>query len=281
MSSPQAVEMSQAFFEDPKSYAQLTETADHQAIIGCIDPRDPIGVGHGEYPVTTQTSGGAVGEALDSSLALTATSGQLVTIATGMIVDREFRPGTFQGAHYRCKMAGALAVVTDEMAVPSDFTVESTERWARSLGLAEEVEAGLGRVTEAAKRKADYLHTEGPMDHLVELAADTVHVHGDNNSRVYVINLHPERGLDRNAKPVAAARDIQGYHDNLAASVRHLRDEPYISDELRWLRLASMMRRAAAARSVITADLLSEMTFFEARPAPETTQELRVVEETV
>ena len=55
----ESVALSLDFFTEKSSYSPFSLTSDHNRIIGCIDPRDPIDVVPGEHKVVIQTAGGA------------------------------------------------------------------------------------------------------------------------------------------------------------------------------------------------------------------------------
>ena len=290
MVSAESVQMSREFFENPGSYAQFTQTADHRGIVGCIEPRDEESTPHGEYKTVMQTSGGAVGEGLDAALALTVIGDKTVAIGTGMDIDKNRRPVTVFGAHHRCKFVGALDAVVAEMAEPSSFTLDSVEGWARVFNQWEHVRDTLGSVMDAANVQLEYLREQDHMDNLVEHAdqlypehKNVAHVRGDNIARVYVVGMHRNVGKNRNAKPtdIETASKIQGYHDSLAATVHNLRGEDRVTNEIRGLRLTSMILRAAAARTVITRDIMPEMTFYEVHPSDDTRSGLKIIEQQI
>jgi hypothetical protein len=268
MVSPDSVQMSQEFFADPGSYSGFDLTRDGRDMVGCIEPRDPAGIEHGDFPVVLQTGGGAVGEGLDGALALTAAGGRVVAVETAMEADRRERAHIEFGAHVDCAMVGAIRAVTAEMADPSEFTLESTRAWAGFFGEDEHVQATLGRVMDAAGMELELLERRGEMDHLIDRAERTQRVRGEKGARVYTVNLHPYMGQDRNAKPAEpeAAVKVKGYHESLAATVDKLRGDSRLTGMMRGLRMTSALLRAAAVRTVITDGIMPEMTFFEARP---------------
>lgn len=275
MVSPESIALSQQFFTRHDTYGAFDLTSDKKNIVGCIEPRDQAHVIHGEYKTIMQTGGGAAGEGLDGALAMTVIGGALVPVETGMESDNDERPLTVFGAHHDCAFIGNLAAVTHEMAHPSDFTKESLDRWTRYLNEKERVAGALGSVMMAAAIMAEYLGENGNMDHLVQHAdglypehANVVHVKGPSLSRVYVVGLHPNVGKNRNMKPSdpTEAVKIQGYHDSLAATIDNLHRARKMSEEMKGLRITSMVLRAAATRTVISSGK-PEMTFLEVTPA--------------
>jgi hypothetical protein len=260
MVSPDAVQLSQEFFENPDSYA------DFNAPFGeCVDPRDPKDKAPGEYFVLRQTAGSAVGIGYDRAVASTTTTGEFMSVEYAMRLN-ELSPGfIIWGAHYRCAFAAGIQAVGEEIVSPSPFTVDSTERLSRDLGVWDDVEPALKPVRDAAKLQAEYHQKQDSTADLVKHAQYTVHVHGENDARIYTVSLHPYKGVNRNVKP----RDekgislVKGYSDTLGANVHLLRVEPGFNNEERRLRLASMISRSAATRTVITRDIVDEMTFLE------------------
>jgi hypothetical protein len=273
--SRQSIEMSREFFADPYNYGPFDQTHDGKDIIGCIEPRDQANTPHGEYKTIIQTGGGKIGEGFDAAMALTVEEDELVTVETGMERDIEQRPLTWSFAHYRCKFVGGLVLIAEEIVDPSDFTLHSFEQWARHFNEQDVVQGRAGRIKDAAYRQIEYLQDKEHMDDLLHHAdqiepheENVVHVLGENIARVYVTNLHPNRGKDRNKKPSdpVEAASIQAYHDSLAATVNNLRGAN-LDKEIKNLRLTSMLMRSAAVRTVISRDIMPEMTFYEALPA--------------
>jgi hypothetical protein len=165
------------------------------------------------------------------------------------------------------------------MASPSEYTLDTVTRTAQELGLSDMLHFSMRRISSAAKEHQEVLaaHQQSvSLDTFVE-HVDRIHpgrpnvkrMRGDNISRVYVTNLHPNVGIDRNNKPddEEQATLIQGYHDSLAASLGDLANVRSLPYETRQLRAAALLLRSAATRSVLTADHLEEMTFYTVRPA--------------
>ena len=121
----------------------------------------------------------------------------------------------------------------------------------------------------ALVRKIDSLHPE---------QAKTRDVRGKNTAQVYVMNMHPLVGLDRNKKrgDPSTIQRIQGYHDSLAASIGDLNDAHGLTGRERGLRFVGMLFRSAATRTILTQDKLTKMTFLEVRAARDG---LQIVEE--
>lgn len=284
-SHSESVEMSRAFYADPQNYGPFSLTKDARQIIGCIDPRDPADEIVGEHKIMIQTAGAGAGEALDTALALTVDRSRLVSVEEGLEHDAPARLTTVVDAHHGCKFIGSMAVVLQEMAEPSDFTVESAAQWVRELGIREPYFSNVGKITSAVELQKQHVADQDHMEHLVT-RLDTIYpehanvrsMRGANVSRVYVVNLHPHIGIDRNKKDPLRAESIQGYHDSLAASVVDLGSERGLNPTLRGLRLTALVLRAAAVRTVLTRDIVDEVTFFAVRPAQEGVQ---IIEEQV
>jgi fumarate hydratase class II len=129
---------------------------------------------------------------------------------------------------------------------------------------------------EAAGVQLDFLSKKDNLTHLVEqidsLRPDHSNVKrllGDNNARVYVTNLHPHVGYNRNSKSrnPADSNKIQGYHDSLAASIGDVSKSHFMDNNERLHRITSMILRSAATRTVLTLDH-PETRFIEVKPSP-------------
>jgi hypothetical protein len=126
----EASDLSFEFFTRKSSYDAFSLTKDHNRIIGCIDPRDPIDVASGEHKIVIQTAGGAAGEALDASLHITAANdNRIFDIETAIERDKNVRGIMVLGAHHDCKFIKGMPAVLSEMNNPSDFTKESAGKW--------------------------------------------------------------------------------------------------------------------------------------------------------
>ena len=287
--SAESIALSQEFYSDPQSYGRHDLTRDHRAIFGCIEPRDQQGVEYGRYKTIIQTAGGGTGEGLDTALALTVQRNKLVTIEAGIDRNKDERPLTVFGAHYDCTFVGVMDRAVGEMADPSDFTRDSVIEWARYFGEKDTVAHNLGRVTNAAAVQLEYINDRPNMQHLLDHLdslyphhSNVVHVRGDIAARVYTVNLHPHLGKNRNRKPndPARAEMIQGYHDSLAANVSDLGKAYSLPRRQRGERLTAKLLRAAAARTVITRDILPEMTFLTVEPT-NTARGIKIVQQAV
>ncbi len=249
----QELDRSLEFFENPSSYRPFDLTPDLQRILGCIDPRDQEGA---NLRVVVQTSGGAVGEAVDAAIALTVTGEETATIEQGMTQDHSVRHTTKLCAHHNCKFIHGINTVLGEMSAPSDFTMETYHRWVGYYRFGDRLTSRtLTQVTDASKRMNERNHDEQELvSHVSRLYPDQNNVGtmiGENNARIYVVNHHPLAGLDRNAKHRGDdPLKIQGYHDSLGATIMdqqmtHTRPDFLIP------RLSAHILRAAAVRTVI------------------------------
>lgn len=289
MPNPEAIQsfdMSREFFERPSSYGGFSLTADKRFINACIEPKDPEGVEPGRHKVAIQTAGGGTGEGLDNALALTVVEKRLVTIEEGMTRDKDDRKLTVFGAHYRCKFLEGAVMVLEEMADPSERTLERVNRWAGYLQRQETVsKLRLGLLQGSAQQQLEHSRGRGHLKHLTEHAnglypehTNVMDVRGDGPAFVWVTNLHPNVGQNRNRKPSEPdeAIKVRGYHDSLAASVTDL-EKARFSRRVTGLRLGSMFLRAAATQTVITSGNEDSMAFYEVRQA-DNRQGLEVIE---
>jgi len=269
-------DLSYDFFTNKKSYGAFSLTKDHNRIIGCIDPRDPIDVAPGDHKITIQTAGGAAGEGVDAALYITAENNfRPFDIETAIERDKNVRGIIVLGAHHDCKFIKGMPSVLGEMSNPSDFTLESTERWASFFHHKDNFDKAMPRLMEAAGVIKEHLEQKGKLGELVEhidsMRPDHANVKrllGNNNSKVYVTNFHPHVGYNRNAKPKnpTQAANIQGYHDSIAASIGDVSKSHFMVDEERNMRIASIILRSAATRSVLTRDV-PETRFIEVMPS--------------
>lgn len=276
VTSTESIELSRDFYGNPQNYGPFSLTRDARRIIGCIDPRDPADELFGYYKIMVQNAGAGAGEAMDMAIAETAHNNRLVTVEEGLTHDQAIRLTSVLDAHPACKLIGSMAVVFGEIANPSTMTIESVGYWARKLDVDDVITSNIDAVASAAQRQQEYVGLRDNMEHLVayvgELYPEHDNVHpmkGANVARVYTVNLHPNIGIDRNKKDPAVAEAVQGYHDNLAASVVELGNARGLETTVRGLRLTALLLRAAAVRTVLTRDIREDMTFFEVQPAYE------------
>lgn len=269
-------DLSYDFFTNKNSYGAFSLTKDHNRIIGCIDPRDPIDVAPGDHKIVIQTAGGAAGEGVDAALYVTAANNNKpFDIETAIERDKNVRGIIVLGAHHDCKFIKGMPSVLGEMSNPSDFTIESADRWADYFNHKDDFERVMPKLMEAAGVMKDFLEEKGRLEELVEhidsmrpYHSNVKRLMGDNNSKVYVTNFHPHVGYNRNAKPdnPTDASNIQGYHDSLAASIGDVSKSHFMVDEERKMRIASIILRSAATRSVLTQDV-PETRFIEVKPS--------------
>jgi len=267
--------LSVEFFTDPRSYDAFSLTRDKRLIVGCIEPRDPDNCEHGDYKVTIQTPGGDIGEGSDHALTHTAVTGEAIRIKDALPKNADMQLFKSLDAHLDCAFHANLAVVTSEMATPSDFTRDSLFEWAEYFNKQEVVAENLGRITTAAEAQLEVV-TEFCDDDLLAITdslqpghPNVYGVKGRPMARTYVMNFHPHVGKNRNMKPTDPDRAVlvQGYHDNIAAMVSDLETVYSLNGEMRGLRLVSLLLRSAATRTVITRDKMSEMAFLDVIPA--------------
>jgi hypothetical protein len=100
------------------------------------------------------------------------------------------------------------------------------------------------------------------MEHLIE-HIDRLHpehtnvrsVEGDPGAKVYVQNLHPNIGQDRNKHPLKpdGTQAVRAYHDSLAAALVEFDKATELSDEERGVRVAARIMVSAATMTVIEA----------------------------
>lgn len=240
------------FFMDPASYERFSMGRNLLRIIGCIDPRDQEST---RLRTVVQTAGGAVGEALDVALALTVESGELTTLEQGLYAERSIRHAAKLCAHRECKFIGGLPTILGEMANPTDFTHESMDRWSIYYELGDMLTRGKQRkIQDAAKQQLEVVPREADIlevvDRLYSDETNVANMSGKNRARIYVVNHHPNAGLNRHKKHRESGLTVQGYHDSLGATISD-RMGSRVPASQRELQLSAHILRAAAVRTVI------------------------------
>lgn len=114
------------------------------------------------------------------------------------------------------------------------------------------------------------------MDHLIPMVDRTFPSHanvipplGANTAKVYVLNLHPDVGINKGLIEPDHLHDVQAYHDSLAATLDGLDTIRGMSKDILALRGTSMVLRAAAVQTVLTDATKDTMTFLEVRRTSE------------
>ncbi len=256
----QSFELSREHYARPDSYGHFTLTEDDRLIIDCIEPRNPLGVTHGSYDVTIQGPGGGSGEGLVGGIGLTIVRGEFVSVEEALTEDEQHRVNNILAAHVDCLFIREMRGITAEMVQPSDKTLANYERWGVLLGHRDLVKSGLPKVREASAQQLEAMDNHEHMDHLLE-HIDRLHpehtnvrsVEGDPGAMVYVQNLHPNIGQDRNKHPLNedGTQAVRAYHDSLAAALVELDKATKLSDDERGLRVAARIMVSAATMTVI------------------------------
>ncbi len=249
------------FFTDPNSYGAFELTSEHQLPTICIDPRDED---REQLKIACQTPGAIIGKGRDASLALTAndSEGVLYTVEQGMEYDGSLQRQTVSGGgHPACKYNEGLVSVDNEIIDPQDETMDVLREFIRRYGLEDaRVKSFIIRIQDAAKRIRDSKPEHNPdqllayADKLYPGQNNVAPMVGENRAGFYILNHHPRIGLKRKDvhrgdKPLV----VQAYHDNVYASVHNLSDMRGMSPEVRDLRLAALLLRSAATRTVVCA----------------------------
>jgi hypothetical protein len=283
----QAAEVSRSLevFTDPTTYQGFDLTPDGRRMVVCLDPRDEEdqrrratamhdGVVEAidrherrqqrqrKLPVAVQTGGGASGKGVDSSLALTAFEGRLVTLDEGLRYDSELQRSTLAGAHIGCRFNMGIMAVVQEMIEPSDITNDTFRSLAKRYEL---TGAGIDQRRDEIRAAAELL-----LPQLVELTPeailDTVNqlypyhqnvvsMRGENRAGLYILNHHPYVGLNRNRvhrgnNPLV----VQAYHDSVRATLDSLMGTVGMPSGVKELRQAALLARIAATRTILCAD---------------------------
>jgi len=264
---------SRSFFVEPENYLAFGATyPEVRRIIECVDPRNQYRADNKKVKTATQTAGGGIGLGHDHALAETALGEQFVTIEEGTDQAIEEYTTLSIGAHPKCGFENGLPAVLEEEGYPSDFNYDQTARTMHNLGLGEETIPYVKRVRDTAKMQHEYVLRHGIRSGLAvqidKKNPDHANFHpviGENLSRIWVDNYHPFAGLNRNkkAKLREEGKEVQGYHDSLRAMFDLIMTS--LADrERKALRVASMITRASAAKTVLTRDHL-ETEFYEVK----------------
>jgi hypothetical protein len=285
--SQEAIEMSQEFFTNPANYGPFTLTGDHKIIIDCIEPSEKQGVAHGSHDTAVQTGGGGAGMALDAANSRIVLTGEFVTVEDGLDHDQLTRRGVVLNAHHACAFLGAIAEIAGEMARPSDETKERFTNWAHYFNHEDVLYGAARKISAAAAQQEEYILSKDHMQHLLD-HVDEQHPELENVSevrgvaaatRLYVVNLDPTVGQNRNNKPAdpEAARKVSAYHDSVGATLAKLDTAYDMPGDERKLRVASALKRAAATHTVIGRDK-PEMITYEVKPSNSTSSGLLIAE---
>lgn len=257
------IERSRDFFTDPNSYAPFDLDEYQRKILGCIDPRDQEST---RLATLVQTPGGAIGTGLDLAIAETAINGDVVSIETGMVIDRNVRSSIKLGAHHNCKFVAGIPVVLDKMIEPDEFSEQTTRRWINYYNFNDELSFTLlNRVQDAAKRLREGRFEEDELLSWVERldkGDNVVTMSGENTAKIYMVNHHSKVGLNRHKKHRETGIKVQGYHDSLGATISNLKSST-LDPERRRYALGAHIIKAAAVQSVIGD---AETLYFEGIP---------------
>lgn len=249
--SPAEMDRSVEYLTRPDSYAPFDLDGSQRLIIGCIDPRDQ----HGKALTVLQTGGGAAGEGMDSAIAHSIMEKRPVSLEEGLTLDVETRTDVKLAAHGICKFIAGMDSVKEEVANPTAFTEDTYDRYLLRYDLWDTITPP---VTEAVQDATKELWEEPPqeaellprIDSLYPASVNVANMKGENRARIYVVNHHPNVGLDRHKKHRIHKPPVQAYHESLGATVANLK-AMHSDPELLKYRLAAHLLRAAAVRTVI------------------------------
>lgn len=291
-------DLSVDYFNDPETYQPFTAQKCGRITLGCIEPRDQEGLHRGQFAVHMQSPGGGPGEGFDSALALTYLNEQLVVSDTGLEHDKATRPGMILGGHLDCTFLKYIRKVTAEVANPTDLTTETALYIARRAKVEDLVRKNWDNIRMAADIHLEFLDSQASMYHLEDDdkghplldkadklypdAENVIPVKGTNIARVYALNFHPILGKNRNNKSHVPeiAELTQGYHDGIGAGIASLdpSETKRMSDDVRDLKLVARLFRTAAARTVITGNIIDETIFLNIFPTRKNPSGLHIVE---
>lgn len=274
----QSFERSQKFFSNPNSYSRV-----NSSLVCCIEPSDPVGYQHGEFPVTRQTpGGGGPGEGLDAAVVMVIDQGKLeaVPLPQALAADKARRPDSIAGAHFRCAYVGIMRTVVYGIANPSKFAMRTMTGWADQLNQQLSLRT-LADVRDAAAVELDYIESHKDMEHLVhatdklhEGADNVTHVHDKGPVGVYTLVFDAFQGPDRNKKPVdrQEASEVLSYCDTIGANVAAIERIRSIGSREREIRFSALLARSAVTMEAILASKPYEMVQYEVLPGLNITQ---------
>lgn len=258
-------ERARAYYTSVEAYTPFDHTPDGRTMLGCMDPRgDRLDSAQGLYVVRRQMTkiqgpGGELGEGDDQANARTVETGRLVSVRQGMKEDMALRRASVLGGHKSvCLYAAGYQMVVAEQADPSQQTVDYVNRWVayHELNLAQK---HFDAVVGAAALRLDHLGSGNDgIEDLIQVLDDAYPEHhnvpemaGKANPGFYIVNNFPHLGLNRHRKHEEQRMGIHAYHDNVGARLDNVNNLHALSRPMRALRMAALLLRSAATRTVI------------------------------
>lgn len=224
------------FIINSHNYTEFDLTRpDFCGIYDCIDPRNVVrgmvaGTSSRRIKTAYQTAGGGAGVVDDRALYETVKSDDVVSVQKALEIEKNARGATVLDVHSMCKFITAISDVKQEMANPSDVTMDGVERtlFAHRPSEKEQILHLMPELQTAAVLQLEEMENYGMHPGVLEIFdegypahANVKDVFGDNRASVYVINHSQRAGLDRNNKArmlVEQNTDIQFYHESRGAA---------------------------------------------------------------
>jgi hypothetical protein len=247
--NPDDVARSVAFYDDPRHYLRVGIN-EFPIIIDCIDPRNKIVSQYFSRLVTIQTPGGKIGVGHDEAIAQDASHNLgPITASAGAVLNARRGYGVAYPHDNVCKYGEGYASVQQEEIDPSDYTLESRERWYGIHGL-DPSNATRSKLRDAQSRHLDLTMATGgsqnPEDFIdpnwSEVEKAHMHVVGPNLSRSYLVTHPDDVRVDRDLR---RKMGVQGYHDNFGALKEYYEGLKVSGRQREFLGLAALSRSAA------------------------------------
>jgi hypothetical protein len=255
--------------KDGNTYVPFT-IVDGKRYLWCIHPTDEDI--EGPLRISVQTGGGAHGEAMHSSLALSNVEDRYVSPNEALVREINLREHTtIMALHDICAFAKHYKQVLQHMSNPHPITEDTVERWMFLHGVGNRktrtqliTEVREGAAYQLEELEEARVKTEDLTEDLAQIAdscspyttrTDTVQ---PNKALNFVTNHTPHLGLNRqllhrSENPL----EVQLYHDSLGAVLLDTRltrynDEQRHPEKLRALKMASMIQGSASVRTLLS-----------------------------
>jgi hypothetical protein len=255
--------------KDSNTYVPFT-VVDGKRYLWCIHPTDEDI--EGPLRVAVQTGGGAHGEAMHSSLALSNVEDRYVSPHEALATEISLREHTtIMSLHNMCAFAKHYKEILEHMSNPHPITEDIAERWMYLHGVGNRktraqliTEVREGAAYQLEELEETGVETEDLTEDLAKIAdgrspyttrTDTVL---PNRALNFVTNHTPHLGLNRQLLHRGKSPlEIQLYHDSLGAvlldtRLTHYNDEQRHPAKLRALKMASIIQGSASVRTLLS-----------------------------
>jgi hypothetical protein len=253
---------------DPAIYIPFTVVGGRR-VEWCIHPTDED---VDQLRTVVQTPGGAHGEAMHTSIALSNVQDTYISPEEALLGEIQLRGHTtIIALHNTCKFAQAYRQVLREMREPGLITEDTAERWMHlhKIGKASERSRLISEVREGADLQLEQLpEADEEMSAVIETMAEVADTHshystrtnvrGENKALAFATNHTIHFGLNRQAVHRGEnSLEVQFYHNSLGATLLETRIAPYEDvynhpDKLRALKSTSIILGSAATKTLLS-----------------------------